>query len=139
MWLLAHFGARPAVLYHYDASRGRQTPLNVLSNHTQALMVDGYAAYQAACDHYQITRLGCFAHARRKFVEAQKAMPKTSAPAHAPYLRTVGRGKASKADQALAFIQKLHRVEASIKDDPPDKRYAARQKDAIPIIKKMKI
>jgi|GEM_PF-3782328 len=71
MWLLAHFGARPAVLYHYDASRGRQTPLNVLSNR--------------------------FAHARRKFVEAQKAMPKTSAPAHAPYLRTVGRGKASKA------------------------------------------
>ena len=139
MWLLAHFGARPAVLYRYDASRSRQTPLNVLSDHTQALMVDGYAGYQAACNQYQITRLGCFAHARRKFVEAQKAMPKASAPAHAPYLRPVGKGKAGKADQAIAFIQKLYRIEARIKDDPPDKRYAIRQEEAIPIIKKIKI
>ena len=50
-------------------------------------MVDGYEGYQKAVETYQITRLGCWAHARREFVEAQKRQVK---------------GKAGRADQALA-------------------------------------
>jgi transposase len=45
-------------------------------------------------------------------------------------------GKAGKADQAIAFIQALYRIEAKIKDEPPDKRRAIRQQDAKPIIEK---
>lgn len=124
MWLLAHFGEHPLLLFQYSPSRSRQTPLSLLSQQTQALMVDGYDGYQPACDQYQIHRLGCMAHARRKFVDAQKTMPK---------------GKTGKADQAIAFIQKLYRIEAEIKDDPPDKRYTVRQSKAKPIIDKLKI
>lgn len=32
-------------------------------------MVDGYCGYQKACDTYHITRLGYWAHARRKFTD----------------------------------------------------------------------
>ena len=122
MWLMASFDQQPALLYHYSPSRSQQTPLSILSESTQALMIDGYEGYQPACERYDIERLGCWAHARRKFVDAQKAAPK---------------GKAGKADQAIAFIQSLYRIEAKIKDEPPDKRFEIRQKDAKPIIDKM--
>ena len=55
-------------------------------------MTDGYKGYQAACDDYQIQRLGCWAHARKYFMDAKKIQPK---------------GKTGKADQAITFIQKL--------------------------------
>jgi transposase len=112
MWLIATFGSHPILLYRYDASRSQKTPNNLLTEQIQALMVDGYDGYQPACQAYQIQRLGCWAHAWRKFVDVQKAQPK---------------GKTGKADQAIAKIQKLYRIEAQSKDDPPDKRYQQRQ------------
>ncbi len=124
MWLLASSEQTPVILYHYASTRHRQVPLTLLNKNTQALMVDGYEGYQASCDEYDIERLGCFAHARRKFVEVQKTMPKGK--------------KSSKADQAIAFFQGLYRVESKIKDKPPDQRYEIRQKEALPIIENMK-
>ncbi|WP_019606540.1 IS66 family transposase, partial [Teredinibacter turnerae] len=88
-----------------------------------AIMVDGYEGYQKACDDYGITRLGCWAHARRKFKEAQDLQKK---------------GKTGKADQALAFIRRLYAIEKRIKDKPPDKRFAIRHKEAAPVLKKLK-
>ena len=123
MWLMTCFSQYPALLYHYSPSRSGQTPLALLSETTQALMVDGYSGYQAACEDYDIERLGCWAHARRKFVDAQKSLPK---------------GKTGKADQAISFIQKLYRIETKIKEDPPDKRYDTRQKEAKPIIEQIR-
>ncbi len=82
-------------------------------------MVDGYEGYQKACNDYGIERLGCWAHARRKFVDAQKLQAK---------------GKTGKPDQAIAYIQKLYRIEAAIKDSPPDQRYQIRQQQAKPLL-----
>ena len=98
--------APSVVLYHYASSRRQQTPNDLLAEYHGALMVDGYAGYQPACEQHRITRLGCWAHARRKFVEAQavarqKAGSKT--------------GRAGKADKAMADIQKLYRVELQAK------------------------
>ncbi len=69
------------------------------------------------------TILSALVHARRKFIDAQKAQPK---------------GKIGKADQVIAFIQALYRIEAKIKKEPPEKRYEIRQKEAIPILGKIK-
>lgn len=44
---------------------------------------------------------GCWAHARRKFIEAQKAQPK---------------GKTGRADMALNLINKLYGIERERKD-----------------------
>lgn len=104
-------------------ARSQQVPKEMLDTSVNALMVDGYEWYQLACDDYQIQRLGCWAHVRRKFVDAQKLQPK---------------GKTGKADQALAFIQKLYVIEKQIKDEPPDRRYPIRQQQAKPIIDKIK-
>ncbi len=95
--------------------------LELLSNTSKTLMVDGYEGYQKACDTYSIKRMGCMVHARRKFVEAQKLQKKTG-----------------KANQAIVFIQKLYAIEQQIKDQPPDERYRIRQQKAVPIIEKLK-
>jgi len=64
-----------------------------------------------------------WAHARRKFIEAQQAQPK---------------GKTGKADQALAYIQQLYRVEQFISDKNKNKKYQERQQQSKPILDKLK-
>ena len=124
MWLIASFGERPITLFHYDSSRSQHVPIHLLSDtQNKALMVDGYEGYQAACLQHSLTRLGCMAHARRKFFDAKKSQPKN---------------KIGKADQALAFIQKLYAVEKTLENTPKDERYAIRQQQSKPIIDKMK-
>jgi len=123
LWLLASFGERPASVFSYHASRSQSIPCQQLSSPVTALMVDGYVGYEKACQDHGITRLGCWAHARRKFMDAKKLQAK---------------GKVGKPDQALAFIQKLYQVERQIQDQPPDKRYQKRQHASLPILNKIR-
>jgi transposase len=123
MWLMAGFGETPATVFHYRDTRSQSVPLELLDSSVSAVMLDGYEGYQKACTNYQITRLGCWAHARRKFVDAKKLQSK---------------GKTGKPDQAIAFIQKLYRIERIIKDESPEKRLIIRQQQAKPIIDKLK-
>lgn len=108
MWVMssAQVSSTAVILFHYNASRSAQIPQDQLADYQGALMVDGYEGYQAVCTQNQLARLGCWAHARRKFIEAQRLQPK---------------GKTGKADQALAYIQKLYVIEKDSKDKPPDK------------------
>ena len=121
LWLAAAFGEQSACVYHYRDNRSQTVPLELLEQSVKAIMVDGYEGYQKACDTYQIKRLGCWAHARRKFVDAQKLQKKTG-----------------KADQAINFIQKLYAIEKRTKDQPPNERYRVRQQEAVPIIEKFR-
>ena len=124
MWLMASFTEQPITLFYYADTRSQKIPLQQLADtNAQAIMVDGYEGYQAACDQYQLTRIGCWAHARRKFVDAQKLQAK---------------GKRGKADQVLAFIQKLYVLEKNLKNKPPDERKNVRQQQAKPIIDKIR-
>lgn len=127
MWVLSSLkhSASPAVLFHYSVSRSRDIPKQQLHDYQGALMVDGYESYQAICDENQMTRLGCWAHARRKFIEAKNQQPK---------------GKTGKADQALSFIQKLYTLERQAKDQQltSEQRFQLRQQQAKPILDKLK-
>lgn len=122
MWVMATDCSQPVIIYQYYATRAQSVPLELLNENYQAIMVDGYEGYQKACNTYGIARLGCMQHARRRFVDAKKLVKK---------------GKTGRADQALAFMQKLYRIENQIKEKPPDERYRIRQQDAKPIIDKM--
>lgn len=125
MWLL-RTTLQPAVLFHYAPTRSGDVPQHLLREFSGALMVDGYEGYSAVCAQNAITRLGCWAHARRKFIEAQ--LPQKNKP-----------GKTGKADQALAWIQQLYRLEHNIKLLSTDERLMARQQHAQPILDKLKI
>ena len=68
-------------------------------------------------------RLGCWAHARRKFVEAQKVQPK---------------GKTGRADIALNLINKLYGIERDLKDGSDEDRKLTRQARSQPVLAQLK-
>src|SRR5690606_33709169 len=70
-----------------------------------------------------IERLGCWAHARRKFVDAQKVQPK---------------GKTGRADMALNLINKLYGIERDLKEANDSERLSARQQRSVPILDQLK-
>jgi transposase len=104
------------VLYDYQSSRAGQCAVDYLQGYNGYLQVDGYAGYHKT----QATLAGCWAHARRKFVEAKTAQGKKSS---------------GRADWALNHIQKLYRIEAQIKGSPPDERQKIRQEKSTILLK----
>jgi transposase len=120
MWVM---GAGPpgqrVLVYHYEDNRSGRVPVDRLDGFKGALMVDGYPGYGAACRTLGITRLGCWAHARRKFFDAAKLQPK---------------GKTGRPDQALAMINKLYLIERQARDLDPTQRHQLREDHARPVI-----
>tara|TARA_R110000765_G_scaffold423900_1_gene533519 strand:- start:69 stop:1565 length:1497 start_codon:yes stop_codon:yes gene_type:complete len=104
------------VLYDYQSSRAGQCAVDYLQGYNGYLQVDGYAGYHKT----QATLVGCWAHARRKFVEAKTAQGKKSS---------------GRADWALNHIQKLYRIEAQIKASEPDNRQKIRQEKSTILLK----
>jgi transposase len=120
MWVMR---SMQAVLFHYEPTRSGAVPKQLLADFNGALMVDGYEGYSDVCAANHLVRLGCWAHARRKFVEAQHVQPK---------------GKTGKADEALALIQKLYRIEKENQHTTAEQRYLIRQQQAKPLLDKLK-
>ncbi len=88
-----------------------------------------FSGYNAVCKANSITRIGCWDHARRKFVEADKgANPKAKTK----------KGTVSKADVALSYIRKLYRIESNIADKTDEERLKARQEISLPILNEFK-
>lgn len=111
------------VLYEYASSRSGDVAKQLFEGYSGYLQTDDYAGYHAIGKRAEITHLGCWAHARRKFVEAQKvATPKGSKP------------KAGKADIALSYISKLYGIERRIKNEPIEVRHDIRQKESREIL-----
>lgn len=130
MWVtLSHSPGQRVVLFDYDPSRGKEVAERLLEDFEgRYFQSDGYASYDGICLKKNITQLGCWDHARRKFCEAEKALPdkknKTGPPA--------------KAVMALAMINKLYRIERAIKDLSPEQKYARRQLESVPALNKLK-
>ena len=127
MWVtLGGLPEQQSVLFEYDPSRKRTVPLRLLEGFTQGyLQTDGYAGYNAVVKKNKLIQLGCWDHARRKFKEAQAAQPKNTK-------------KASKADMALSYINKLYVIERQIKTLSHHERYQVRQEKSLPILEKLK-
>lgn len=110
------------VLFHYAPGRSGQVAKDLLGGYQGALMVDGYEGYTAACTN-EIVRLGCWAHARRRFVAAQRLQPK---------------GKTGKPDQALSWINRLYGIERELQGQPPATVHAVRQQKSVPVLNKLR-
>jgi transposase len=129
MWLVRGGPpGQPVVLFEYDASRGEEVPSRLLEGFEGVLQADGYAGYNQVCRDNPITRIGCWDHARRKFVEASKAAP----------ARKKGQ-TVSKADVAIGKIRKLYKIEDRIKDLAPEQKTAQRQKLSQPVLDELKV
>ena len=90
VWVYSGDRHNPYDVYEYSPDRKREHPHGVLSGWKGFLQADAYQGYNAL---YQgdIVEVACWAHARRKFVEAEKSDRRATA--------------------MLALVQKLYRVE----------------------------
>jgi len=79
------------VAYVYSESRSSETPNHLLDGTTGYLVTDGYSGYNGVVGDGKRIRVGCWAHARRKFFEALSSAPE--------------------AKEVLDLIVKLYRVE----------------------------
>ena len=79
MWLYRTSGDtnRPIVLYEYQPDRKQEHPKEFLTGFRGYLHTDGHSGYHNLPE--SITVVGCWAHARRKFDEAMKSLPKWKA------------------------------------------------------------
>jgi transposase len=125
-WMWVQTGGppdRPVILFDYSTSRAQEVPLRLLAGYRGYLMTDDYAGYNAVAAQAGVERLACWAHARRKFVEAQKVQPK---------------GKTGRADIALGMINKLYGIERGLKDANDEQRHHGRQQHSLPLLAQLK-
>ena len=123
---------QPSVLFDYDPSRAGSVPVRLLNGFTGILQADGYSGYGKVCRENAITRIGCWDHSRRKFIEATKAVASGSKPK---------KGKAtkvSKADVALGYIRKLYAIEREIRERNDVDTYQVRQALSLPLLNEFK-
>ncbi|MGE5797880.1 MAG: IS66 family transposase, partial [Ignavibacteria bacterium] len=123
MWVTVGYkGDKKIILYHYHPSRSQQIPLTLLKGYTGYLQTDGYEGYDAAMKALpDIIHVGCFAHARRKFVEAGCA-GKNPGATHV----------------ALAYIQEIYKIEKILRNQglAADEFVAGRKQKVIPVLEK---
>ncbi len=109
----------PVILYHYAPSRGTEVAVEMLGDYEGYVQTDGYEVYDRACDGAKnVVHVGCFAHARRKFHDAHKNSK-----------------KAGSAEEALATIAGLYRVENQRERYTDPQEFAAeRRRQVEPIL-----
>ena len=126
---------RPSVLFEYDPSRAGSVPVRLLDGFSGILQADGYSGYSQVCKESGLTRIGCWDHARRKFIEATRAAPKGKGKG-----KDKSKSKASTglADVALGYIGKLYAIEREQKERSDAERYQARQTRSMPLLAELK-
>ncbi len=125
MWLYrtGGGGGPPIVLFDYQMSRASQHPKDFLKGFQGYLQVDGYAGYE---DVPGVTLSGCWAHARRKFDEAIKALPRDL------------RSKPGAAREGLDFINRLFVIEQRLKSYTAEDRKEQRDLLSRPVVNSFK-
>jgi transposase len=119
---------QPLVSYEYDPSRSGQVPLRLLEGFQGILQTDGYEGYAAVGSRPGIVHAGCWAHARRKFVEALEAQGGKKQRA----------SKDSIAGQGLGFVQQLYAIEREAKQRSPAERTQIRQERSQPVLTELR-
>ena len=113
---------RQIVLYEYQKTRNASHPREFLKDFNGVCVTDGYQVYHTIeCEREDLRIAGCWSHARRRFDEAVKALPKQ-------------KQKDSRAYLALTMIQAIYREEKQLKDLPAEERKTRRQLSVKPLV-----
>lgn len=120
MWLYrtGNDDRAPIILYDYQPSRNGEHAVTFLKDFKGYVHSDGYQGYNKLKD---ITRCGCWAHLRRKFVEAIPAKKSEGAPLTAA---EIGRD----------YCNQLFKIEESLKGVSAETRYLQRQELEKPVL-----
>ena len=119
MWVYVGDEAAPYNIFDFTLNRGRDGPKYFLKDYRQVLLADAYGGYNGVVAGNEITRAGCWAHARRKIVDAEKAAPEI-------------------AREAVEWVRALYAVEHRGKSLSAAARLELRQADSAPVLAGLK-
>ena len=115
MWVYVGDDAHPYNVFDFTLNRGRDGPKYFLKDYRQVLLADGYGGYNGVVIGNEIVRAGCWAHARRKIIEAEKVAPEI-------------------AREAVEMVRALYAVERQARDASVPERLRLRQEQSAPVL-----
>ena len=125
LWLYRSGRDGPAiVLFDYQTTRAGAHPSKFLKGFQGYLHVDGYVGYEGLLG---VTLVGCWAHARRKFMEAIHVLP-------APERKKGG----TQAHRGLDFCNQLFEIERTLHNVTPEERLAGRKQRSTRVLEKFR-
>jgi transposase len=116
-----HDPVKRLVVFDYRPGRGREGPKEILKDFKGHLQTDGYGVYDEFGKRSGITLMHCWAHARRKFAEAEDS-------------------DRARAHYVLQEIQKLYTLEREMRERNLSEKEItiARTEKALPVIEALK-
>src|SRR5262249_223350 len=96
LWIYIGDFEHPYNVFDFTMSRSRDGPSKFLEGYHGFLQADAFGGYDGIYAGGKVVEVGCNAHARRKFIEAQKT-------------------DLARASVALAFYRELYAIEKAIK------------------------
>jgi hypothetical protein len=115
MWVYVGDKEHPYNVFDFTLNRGRDGPKYFLRDYNQVLLADAYGGYNGVVAGNAITRAGCWAHLRRRFIDAEKVAPQI-------------------AREAIEMVRLLYAVENQAKDASIEKRLSLRQQQSAPVL-----
>jgi transposase len=115
MWIYVGDDGYPYNVFDFTLNRGRDGPKYFLKDYRQVLLADAYGGYNGVVAGNEITRAGCWAHLRRKVIEAEKAAPEI-------------------AREAIELVRALYAVEKQARDLSVMARLELRQQESAPVL-----
>jgi transposase len=119
MWVYIGDENNPYNVFDFTLNRGREGPKQFLKDYTEVLLADAYGGYNGVVAGNAITRAGCWAHARRKFVDAESTAPEI-------------------AREAVRLIDALFAVERQAKEVSVEERLRLRQAQSAPVLTELR-
>jgi transposase len=117
LWAYLGDDDHPYIVFEYSPTHAEAYPIEFLKGFSGFLQCDAYTAYNEK--KIPATIVGCWAHARRYFFDAQKKDP-------------------ARAAIALGYIRTLYEVEEAAKDKSAAERLALRQEQSKKTIDELK-
>jgi transposase len=119
MWVYVGDDGNPYNVFDFTLNRGRDGPKYFLKDYRQVLLADGYGGYNGVVAGNEITRAGCWAHMRRKVIEAEKSAPEI-------------------AREAIDLVRELYAVEKQARNLSASARLELRQEESAPVLTQLR-
>jgi len=119
MWVYVGDDDHPYNVFDFTLNRGRDGPRYFLKDYRRVLLADAYGGYNGVVAGNEITRAGCWAHMKRKVIDAEKAAPEI-------------------AREAVERVRALYAVERQCKDVSVEARLKLRQQQSAPLLAQLR-
>jgi hypothetical protein len=120
LWAYRGDDAHPYVVFDFTPNWRGEAPQTFLATFEGYVQADAYKGYDKLFQSDKRIEVGCWAHARRKWIKAKTSSPRVAA-------------------EALEMIGQLYGIEEDCRDLSPDQRKWVRQDLSAPVLETLRI